>query len=613
MRYSHFQIEHYALARREFSKIINIKKKISKRTQVQFSHDFLEFVETTKPISEGKVRTFPLLPFWQEIYKDEHTFKMIVGGRQIHKTTYITDRLAYEALSRPGTQLAYITYSQNSLSAFSRQKLYPALRQNSALAPHLKRSSNVGEISFKNGSKIFCTISNNKYRNIEGKTLNHVILDEAQYQPIEDAQRVIQTMTTTHGDFTICGIGGEAGSPYEKFWAMSSQYEWVFDDPDWRKKLQFDEQGLVVGRYLSDVTSGRWVSQSPENDICHGYHLSQKMFPEIPLTISDARLLYKSSPLYAIEHLTKNNPQSFTVTNILGEFHKSPARPLTPAIVLGCMNPYKYMEMLDIHDICELKEIFGKQIRVGMGVDFGSGNSSHTVVAVVVQWRFSKDQSRYLLAGVVKRPAEHQLDQAEYILALFHALGCDIGVGDLGYGAIQVKVIQDGGHSRSTGERLYGVGSKRFRGCRTVADETRPLEFHPESRDEHGDQAQSISIDKTVAIQKFVDLFGTYISHPRRPDESDVRGTKLIIPSKNEDDIKWLIDDFVKITRKDILMDGQMDPRQMARKEFNHPPDSAMAIIYAMTALEIGPEMPWGGGSFGAPDLSKEYFYPDPV
>ena len=46
----------------------------------------------------------------------------------------------------------------------------------------------------------------------------------------------------------------------------------------------------------------------------------------------------------------------------------------------------------------------------------------------------------------------------------------------------------------------------------------------------------------------------------------------------------WLVSEFASVTRKD-LNKKDIDPRQNAKKEFNHPKDSMMSIIYALVGL----------------------------
>lgn len=589
-----WQRGHSEIARKIWKKEKRLDKKSGLDDLQKLSTNYIEWIEQARPIVEGRPRSFLSVPFWKEIYKDDYSFKMIIGGRQIFKSTYITDILACEATSVSGVQVGYVTFSQQSQTSFSRQKLQiGTFNQNPVLSKFPRRKTgNVGEISMKNGSTIYCTIDTNCYRNVEGKSLNHCILDEAQYQDMEHAQKVVQTMMATKGKLTIAGIGGESGSAYERYWNNSDQREWVYDDQDWRSKLQFDQNGLVIGEYMQNILRGRWVAQKPENTLCHGYHLPQTIFPTIPLTMDDARLYYKTNPMYSIEYQKKNNSDSFFRTHVLGEFHRSTARPVTRETVLACMTPYSYLDFPEPHEFLEFKNLYQDKIRVSMGVDFGSGSASSTVAAVLVQWILHDGQKRFHLAYLERRPAENQLDQARYICNLFKAYGCDIGIGDLGYGANQVKIIQDGGSNRLTGEKFSGVGSDKFIGCRTTSDETKPLQIFDDTTDEHGEKTGSVGIDKTSSIQEFIDMLGTYIVHPSRPQEENLRRPKLMIPSRTDRRVDWLVDDFTSITRKDLVETDVMDPRQRAKKEFNHPRDSVMAIIYAMKALKL--DLEWG-------------------
>jgi len=59
---------------------------------------------------------------------------------------------------------------------------------------------------------------------------------------------------------------------------------------------------------------------------------------------------------------------------------------------------------------------------------------------------------------------------------------------------------------------------------------------------------------------------------------------------------EWLVKDFTALTRKDLEKTEdvtQEDPRQKAKKEFNHPKDSIMSIIFALTGLKQNPEWNW--------------------
>lgn len=249
--------------------------------------------------------------------------------------------------------------------------------------------------------------------------------------------------------------------------------------------------------------------------------------------------------------------------------------------------------MLKPQDVVELKNIFGGEIKIGMGVDFGSGPaSSSTAIAILIWWR---KPDRLQLAWIEKRPQENQLEQAQYIAELFKRYCCDVGVGDLGYGANQVKLIQDGGYNNKTGKPYSGVTGSKFFGCRTISDETKPILAFDDKIDEHGEEVGRLQIDKTSSIEYLIESLEKTVMHPVSNLKKNIR-QQLMIPSKHDYEIDFLTDDLTSLTRKDLSSiedDTLDDPRQRPRKEYNHPPDSVMSVIYALISIKQKTEWNW--------------------
>ena len=148
-------VKHNKLARNTFTQL---KKKTGNFVDsIALPTNPLEWIEKARPVVEGKKRTFHNAPFWRDIYLDNHHSKIIVGGRQIYKSTYISDILACETTSTPGIQAGYVTFNQYNLSGFSKQKLQiGTFSQNPILAKFPRNKlGNMGEISLKNGSTIY--------------------------------------------------------------------------------------------------------------------------------------------------------------------------------------------------------------------------------------------------------------------------------------------------------------------------------------------------------------------------------------------------------------------------------------------------------------------------
>ncbi len=544
----------------------------------------LEWIEKARPTVGRVSRNFHMTPFLFDMYEDNTPNIMVVAGRQTYKTTFITDKIANYATAIPRSEVCLVTDSEPHLSAFSKQRLrIETFLQNPMLRQFLRHGrANIGEFSLANDSAIYCVTDEGEYKKVEGKSLQLLMLDEAQYQDVQFLSKAMYALFQTHGRIYVLGIGGEAGSEYYKLWSRTDQREWIYDDKFWRDKLEFDSTGRISNENLKEVLSGRWVAQKPENTQFRGYHLPQSIYPNIPVTIEDAVNKYNINPEFSIEYQRKYSPGSIYESHVVGGFYKAERRPITPEMVEACYE--RYLTLLSPEEVRLLKEIYGNEIRVLMGVDFGSGPAaSKTVISIIIHWRKS---GRFQLAWIDPRPQEHQMDQSRYIAELGRSYSVDLGVGDLGYGQIQVKLIQDGGRD-SKDRKFTGLGKRHFIGCRTIGDETKPkMEFRQDT-DEHGTELGRLQIDKTTSIQGFIDFVGAYVSHPARPTEEKLKKTKFMIPFKNDYETDFLMNDMTSITRKDLEEIQEVrvdDPRQRARKEFNHPPDSVMSIIYCLVA-----------------------------
>jgi len=545
----------------------------------------LDWIDKARP-SVGKIsRNWDMFPFFEELYEDNNPNIMVVAGRQTFKTTFCTDKIANAATANPRSEVCYVTDSEAHLSAFSKQRMRietflqnPVLKQ---FLPHGQRA-NVGEIALNNDSTIYLVTDEGEYKKVEGKSLQLLMLDEAQYQDIQFVTKAMYALFQTHGRMYTLGIGGEAGSDYYKLWRRTDQREWIYKDKYWRDKLEFDGTGHITNENLTEILAGRWVAQKPENTQFRGYHLPQSIYANIPVTIEDAQIKYNINPEFSIEYQQRHSPHSTYESHCMGTFYKAERRPITPEMVEACYN--NYLTLLKPEEVIDIKNSYGNEVRILMGVDFGSGPAaSKTVISIIIHWRKS---NRYQLAWIDPRPQEHQLDQARYIAELGRSFGIDYGVGDLGYGQIQVKLIQDGGRD-SKDIKFAGLGKRKFTGCRTMGDETKPQQKFSIEVDEHGEQLGRLQIDKTTSIQNFVDLIGTFIAHPIHPNEEKMKRTQLMIPHKLDYQTDFLMDDFCSITRKDLEDVQEVrveDPRQKPKKEYNHPPDSVMSIVYCMVA-----------------------------
>lgn len=553
-----------------------------KSTTPQLPTNNLEWIEKYRPYVGKVKRSFEWEPFWVDVYRDKSPNIVVVNGRQTFKSTFGTDIIGCYVTSHDNVEVTYVVDREDRVSAWSKQRFRKdTMLRNEHLAPFLMHGrANVGEVNLTNNSVVYVRTDENEYNNVQGMTNSLMVYDECQYQELQFRAAALYSMTQTKGQCYYLGIGGEAGSEWYKLWKKSDQREWVFDDKYWREKLKFDEDGYLANEHPENIVAGKWVAQQPNNKEYRGYHMPQSIFARIPLTIDDAVNLYKTRPENSIEWQKKFNPKSIVEAHVYGNFFKAMRRPITPEMVESC---YDYtIGLLTPKEMAQIKSQYKNEILIFLGIDWGSGPAaSKTVGTVIIYWRKT---NRYQIAWIDSRPMEHEYDQAAYFVNLFKQYCCDFCVADLGYGKDKVTMMQNGGYS-STGEKVVGLGRGRVKGCWTSGNITEETMRH-KSQDvidapTVGEKKEYYSVDKTQIIQNFVDFVGSTVSN-----ENNKPVSQLIIPMKNDWETDFLLDDFCDITRKDLSKDNEEiakeDPRQKAKKEWNHPRDSVMSIIYCM-------------------------------
>jgi len=566
--------------------------------------DILEWLRKARPIIDGRKQDFRAGPMWIPIYLDNHPDLMVVAGRQVWKSSYCTNILTKQATGHHHSEVQYVNHDGPSLSAFSNQRLRQGtFGDNKLLAMYpVHGTGSVSKVELQNASVIYMDTDHGEYKHVEGKSLQLCVLDEAQYQDIQFLSKLEKTFAYTRGRLRVLGIGGEAGSPYERRWLQTDQRQWFYDNSNWRDKLEFNSEGMVIDDYMYDVLRGNWIAQVPKHTEYRGYHMPQTIMPFIALTIEDARTKYKIPIKYSIEYQQLHEPQSIVQTHVFARFNKALRRPITHEMFYACCNPYKKLSFMEPSDIENLRNQYEGKVLVTQGIDWGSGPSaSLTVSCIMIKWDLGDiHPPLYQIAEIEYRPREDQRKQTRYMIDKFNRFQCDFGVADLGYGTEKVKTIQEGGADVDTGERFAGLGTDKFLGCNTMSSTVMPFQFHQEKEDAHGSQVPQVRVDKTSIIQNFIDMLDRKVHHPDYINGESGFRPQLIIPF--EDDTKILsqpmnlLEDFTSITRKDIakIEDVEVvDPRQHPRKEFNHPPDSVMAILYSIIASDNYDSSQW--------------------
>ncbi len=534
-------------------------------TLLQLPTDNLEWIKVARPYVGKVKRNFEWEPFWVDVYKDKSPNIVVVNGRQTFKSTFCTDIMGCYVTSHENIEATYIVDRDDRAAAWSKQRFRKdTMLRNKVLAPYLIHGrANVGEINIGNNSVLYVRTDHDGYNNAQGMTNSLVVFDECQYQELQFRAAALYSTTMTKAQCYYLGIGGELGSEWNRMWEKSNQNEWVFDDVNWRDKLEIDENGDLCNEHPSDIVSGKWVPRYPKNTEYVGYHMPQTIFARIPLTIQNA-LRYKKSPEISIEHQRKYNPASTVAAHVDGLFYKAMRRPITPQMVQACKSSY---QLLIGEQVKELKALYGNDILILLGIDWGSGPAaSSTVGSIVLYW---KKTNQYQLVHIDIDPCTSELDEPSFFINRFNEYGVDLCVADMGYGKDKVESMQK------------SIGYGKVKGAWSSGNLTQSEITYTKQSDMEGvKKREYISVDKTQIIQHFIDMIGTFVQ------VGEKQTTQFIIPEMDDRMYYNLETDFCNITRKDLDKDNteisKDDPRQKAKKEFNHPRDTVMSIIYTM-------------------------------
>lgn len=550
------------------------------------AENYLDWIDKYRPYVGKVKRTFDYEPFWVDVYKDKSPNILVTNGRQTFKSTFGTDIIGYYATTHDDVELTYVVDRQDRVSAWSKQRFRKdTMQKNSALKRFLPHGrANVQEINLTNNSVVYVRTDENEYNNVQGMTNELMIFDECQYQELQFRSTALYSMSQTKGQVYYLGIGGELGSEWNTMWEKSDQREWTFDDPNWRKKLKFDEFGFLSNKDPSKIMKGKWIPQKPENYQYRGYHMPQTIFARIPLTIDDALKKYKTRPENSIEYQERYNPPNIVAAHVHGEFYKAMRRPITPAMVEACYDPN--LSLLSGEQVRNLKALNKGQLYVFAGNDWGSGksNAGETIAIIVIYW---KEINRFQIVHIEKRPQELTVDSAARFVKLFDDYSCDSWFSDMGFERDGVTTMQKGGYDTKSNP-IKGVGL-RVRGVYSQGDsrsaETLNKTDYDITEKSIKSKSEHYSIQKTQIIDLSVGVLNKTVPNPKDPTSAV---TQLIIPAADLTQIEFLAQEWSKLTRKDLNSDNEMvaedDPRQVARKEYNHPADSLSAMNHVFFA-----------------------------
>jgi hypothetical protein len=539
--------------------------------------NLLSWTMYTRPVVAGRPNYLKYVQFWHDIYKDDHKWIQLLLARQMWKSNYLAARLGRKMTQYPGSHVLYGTYEDESLTVFSSKFRFELFNASSILRQFLKGSTigSVTRLELLTDSVAWLVTHAHSFTHVEGKSTIDQAWDEAQYIDWENFLKAREAQSFTNGDFVAVGIGGEEDTPYHVMWKSTDQREWIpanddvyidtagkeFPGQGWRKKLQFDDKGLVWGDYMikDGVTDGNWQITRPDNSDRHGYHISQLMAPWIALSKSDAVKLYKKLPEDSLEGKQTDPNTSYNdyVKHALAGWTKGDIKPFPRDLLYKLIDKRLSFQRPDQVDY-SLGDLY-------LGADWGGGNRS-------VKWIYQVTNEQIPVFRLINAKRIETKDVNKQFL--------DVSEWMDDYSIKQAVVDGGGGtHQVQELERRYGERCKKFFYLKRPGEPT--AKNSAEERD--WNSKNMWQYDKTWLMDRVKDL----MSRPHMEGTQLIN--KIVLPGADMEKLEWIFDQFGNETTEKIKMStGEYYTRYFTPDKDKKPDDALQAQNFAIVAWDLG-------------------------
>lgn len=335
--------------------------------------------------------TFEGRKHMRRIYDTPARRVLLICARQVEKSTCLGNRAVSYSCIVPGFRTLYVSPTSTQTKTFSNDRINEPIQTSSILRAFTTTmlSANVFEKRFVNFSTI---VLRNAFLNADrtrGIPAWQLLLDEFQ-DLLSDNIPIIEQCTSHAPDrwkmFCYSGTPKSLDnnielyrSGYVKGLTLSTQGEWVVPCDScgsadgsgryWnilgeknigKKSLICESCGKPINPQHDDA---QWAMQV-EDAVFESYRISQLMVP------------WKPWPEILLDY--ERYPRDKFYNEVLGLSYDSGMRPLTKAQVKACCDP-----KLTMHpDRLEEWKVYGRDNPIFMGLDWGTGENSYTVMTL---------------------------------------------------------------------------------------------------------------------------------------------------------------------------------------------------------------------------------------
>lgn len=520
--------------------------------------DPIQFTTITGTI-KGKPFSFEGRNHLLDVYRDPHPRIVIVAGRQVEKSETVCRKLLYHLYTRPHTTITYTAPRNEQVTRFVNDRFRKAIAQSKGkileYSVDKKRDAKTA-IGFTNSSIVYFGSAWSDGDALRGISGDMVFFDEVQditQTAIEAIEKSISHSELYDHELEIngrcfyTGTPKQAGSYYHRvLWGQSDQKKWEVTCIHCGHKQFLSMNNIMVEnegtekerRYFGclecggelDRTNGRWVATKPQNKLYSGYLFSQLNMPWI-----SANQIWR-------DYMTMD---SMTFANeVLGEFYSGSEQPVSIEDVLACTDRNLAM-----------KE--SSQIPTVMGIDYGSGGRSKTIIHIGHR-EIINGKRKFVIDYVENCKIDNHEELVAYIVQLANRFNVEKIVGDIGYGSYEAQ-------------KLYEIFGRMAIACRYVS-----YVNDPTKREYKGEY--TLQVDRTYSMDCLIEMF---------------KRREIVIPYKDPELVEPFFDHYTALELK-----FSESTTSTGRKLYDHstPDDAFHSLNYAREALyELENRFEWDG------------------
>lgn len=505
------------------------------------------FAEATY-LLDGKPFRLTDRHYLKPIYDGDIEDGILMCGRQVEKSTTDSTHMSNYTLLIPYFKALYVAPLTEQVRVFSRErlgKLYEYSQNDIVKKNYIDKNCTqaVMQKDFTNGSINYFRHCYDQADNIRSITVNGVWIDEIQDIHVDAIPVIKETQAHALDTGAKQRITWFTGTPktfsntIQQYWDRSTQNEWVVRCPHCGEYQILGVKNLTPTAFVcrkckqpipkDSIINGFWYELQPGRKL-KGYRISQLMVPWI--TAADIWDKY-----------TSYSPDRFH-NEVLGRSYENASKPFNPLTLAQISNN-------DLAFYPRAEREFANA-KIFMGVDWGTGEKSYTVVSIGAFNREGKFQ--YLYFKRYERGDELDPEyQLKDIINLMNLYKVAFALVDWGFGFVQYKKLQS----------IFG---NRVAACYYSFNQNAERKYDP--------LKMRWVVNRTKFMQNYI---------------TAVQSNKVVWPGRNKAEYPWMFDHHLAEMAEYTKSQNGRSEELMYNHPEGQPDDGLHANIYCYNAALI--------------------------